>query len=164
MFFSKKKIYQMDMEQANAMLQNIFAACDQTPNTIPFDKLVLRRKLNTAKYTRWIVITAVSLLLTFFSPLAIVPASEKLDQLFTPEPVELVSDYCENNILYLELSHGNILYQEAYIETLDGKKEYCISFDKESCTIAFPYITESECNIYIPVKNNAPLHLLFTPQ
>lgn len=164
MLFSKKKTYEMNMEQANAALQNIFAACNQAPNTIPFDKLVLRQQLNTAVYTRLIAATFIALCLTFFAPLYIVPIASGIDHVLTPEPVKLVSDYCEENVLYLELSHNRILYEEAYIETLDGRKEYAISFDKKTCTIAFPYITDSECNIYIPVRNNEPLHLLLSPQ
>ena len=42
--FRKKKTYQMDIKSADTTLQNIFAACNETPNTVPFDKLLLRQK------------------------------------------------------------------------------------------------------------------------
>lgn len=162
MFFSKKKIYQMDMEQANTALQNIFAACNQAPNTIPFDKLVLRRQLNTGIFKRLIVITAMTLLLTFLSPLIIVSVANALDPVSTPVTVELLNDYRTEDILYLEFSHGNVLYEEAYLETADGNIIYALSYDASTNTIAFPYIADAECNIYIPVADGQPLHFLLS--
>ncbi len=162
MFFSKKNIYQMDMEQANTALQNIFAACNQAPNTIPFDKLVLRRQLNTGIYKRLIMITVIALFLTFLSPLIIVPVASVLDPVSTPVTVELLNDYRTDDVLYLEFSHGNVLYEEAYLETADGDIVYALSFDVSTNTIAFPYIADAECNIYIPVAEGQPLHFLLS--
>ena len=87
MFFRKNKIYKMDPGQANSALQNIFAACDQTPNTIPFDKLLLRQKLNTRKYDILLCVIALALFFTFLSPLVIVPLSQSVEQMTAPEPV-----------------------------------------------------------------------------
>ena len=108
MFCHKNKKYQMDMDTANAALQNILAACDQAPNTIPFDKIVLRQKANTKPYNRLIVLTAVLLLLTFLSPLTIVPIATRLEPYFTPKPIKLVKDYIEDDILYLQFSGDDI--------------------------------------------------------
>ena len=44
MFFHKKNRYELDMTTANNALQNILSSCNQPVNTIPFDKLVLRKK------------------------------------------------------------------------------------------------------------------------
>lgn len=162
MFFSKKKIYQMNMEQANTALQNIFAACNQAPNTIPFDKLILRRQLNTGIFKRLIVITAMTLLLTFLSPLIIVSVASALSPFSTAGTVELLNDYRTDDVLYLEFSHGNVLYEEAYLETADGNIIYALSFDASTNTIAFPYIADAECNIYIPVADGQPLHFLLS--
>ena len=59
MFFHKKNRYELDMTTANNALQNILSSCNQPVNTIPFDKLVLRKKVNAASYNRLIVATAV---------------------------------------------------------------------------------------------------------
>ena len=59
MFFHKKNRYELDMTTANNALQNILSTCNQPVNTIPFDKLVLRKKGNAASYNRLIVATAV---------------------------------------------------------------------------------------------------------
>ena len=68
MFFRQKK-YHMNIEQADATLQKVFAACKQSPNTTSFDKLLLRRQLNTRFLDNLLILTAIILLLTFLSPL-----------------------------------------------------------------------------------------------
>ena len=78
MFFHKKNRYELDMTTANNALQNILSSCNQPVNTIPFDKLVLRKKVNAASYNRLIVATTLIFVLTFLSPLAIVPLSANL--------------------------------------------------------------------------------------
>ena len=56
MLFRKKKNYEMNIDTANAILQNVFAAEAKAPNTIPFDKLVLREKANTRFYDRALIL------------------------------------------------------------------------------------------------------------
>ena len=70
MFFRQKK-YQMNIEQADATLQKVFATCKQSPNTTSFDKLLLRRQLNTRFLDNLLILTAIILLLTFLAPLFI---------------------------------------------------------------------------------------------
>lgn len=161
MLFKSRKKYRMNMEQANATLQNVFAACNQTPNTIPFDKLVLRKKLNTRVYNRMIVLTALLLFITFLAPLAVAPVSVFLSR--QPEKVTLLSDSIENGVICLTLSGDGILYTEAYQETADGIKEAPLSYDKDTGTIYFTYY-ETATNIYIPIENAPTFHLLLSPQ
>lgn len=149
------------MEQANATLQNVFAACNQTPNTIPFDKLVLRGKLNTRVYNRMIILTALVLLITFLAPLAVAPVSSLFRK--QPEKVELLSDSLENGVICLTLSGDGIRYAEAYQETADGIIEAPLSYDRDAGTIYFTYY-ETETNIYIPVENAPTFHLLLSPK
>ena len=162
MFFHKKNRYELDMTTANNALQNILSTCNQPVNTIPFDKLVLRKKINAASYNRLIVATAVIFVLTFLSPLAIVPLSELSETLFVPAPAELTLDYVENNILSLQFSGDNILYKEAFMETLSGEIIEPLSVDVSQGVISFPFLSE-EANIYVPVKGGETIHLLFTP-
>ena len=103
----------MNKETANAALQNVFAACDKAPNTIPFDKLLLREKLNTHIYDRLVVLVLLLLLFTFLSPLAIVPVSESLERVFAPEKVQMTDNYVEDGFLYIQLKGDNILYEDA---------------------------------------------------
>lgn len=141
MFFHKKNRYELDMNTANNALQNILSTCNQPVNTIPFDKLVLRKKINAASYNRLIVATAVIFVLTFLSPLIIVPLSEFNEKLFAPAPAELTLDYVENNVLSLKFTGDNILYDEAFMETLSG--EIIEPLSVEQCQrrdqFSFPY-------------------------
>lgn len=164
MFYHKNKKYQMDMDTANAALQNILAACDKAPNTIPFDKIVLRQKANTKPYNRLIVLTAVLLLLTFLSPLVIVPIATRLEPYFAPEPVKLINDYIEDDILYLQFSGDDICYDQAYIEFPDGERTSSIPVDTDKGWIGFPYNGTEEINIYIPLENGSHVHYLLTPK
>lgn len=162
MFFHKKNRYELDMNTANNTLQNILSTCNQPVNTIPFDKLVLRKKINAASYNRLIVATAVIFVLTFLSPLIIVPLSELNEKLFAPTPAELTLDYVENNVLSLQFTGDNILYDQAFMETLSGEIIAPLTVDSSKGVISFPFLTE-EANIYVPVKGGETIHLLFTP-
>ena len=162
MFFHKKNRYELDMTTANNALQNILSSCNQPVNTIPFDKLVLRKKVNAASYNHLIAATALIFVLTFLSPLAIVPLSELTAKMLVSTPPELTLDYVENNILSLQFTGDNILYTEAFMETMSGEVIEPLSVDASQGVISFPFLSE-EANIYVPVKNGETIHLLFTP-
>jgi len=162
MFFHKKNRYELDMTTANNALQNILSSCNQPVNTIPFDKLVLRKKVNAASYNHLIAATALIFVLTFLSPLVIVPLSELTAKLLVSTPPELTLDYVENNILSLQFTGDNILYTEAFMETISGEIIEPLSVDASQGVISFPFLSE-EANIYVPVKNGETIHLLFTP-
>lgn len=163
MFFRKKKIYSMDLKQADSTLQNVFAACDKKPNAISFDKLRLRQKLNTRVYDRILLLISVLLLLTFLSPFAVSPMTEFLAGGSTT-PAALVGDSMEGNVLTLTLSGKGILFNQAYQELPDGSVEAPLSYDKRANTISFSYHAEATVNIYIPVRDQSTLHLIISPE
>lgn len=152
----------MNPTQANEVLQNVFAANKQPPNTIPFDKLLLRQKLNTRKYDYPLCLTALLLLLTFLSPLAVAPVSSIFNDT-RPAKVTLLSDTLQDGVLCLTLSGDGILYEEAYQETADGITEPPLSYDDESGKLYFTYYG-TETNIYIPLENAPVFHLLLSPR
>ena len=84
------------------------------------------------------------------------------EKLFAPAPAVLALDYVENDILSLKFTGDNILYEEAFMETISGEIIEPLSVDASKSVINFPFLSE-EANIYIPVKNGETLHLLFTP-
>ena len=141
MRFHKTKKYKLDTAQANQALQNIFAACDNKPNTIPFDKLILRQKMNTGKYDRLLLVTYIALFLTFISPLVIVPFATQTRDWRAPEAVAMIDSYVSDGYLYVRMEGDNI---------------------KEK-TLCFSYSNDTESNIYIPVKDSSDFHLLLTP-
>ncbi|HKM35709.1 MAG TPA: hypothetical protein VJY54_13355 [Lachnospiraceae bacterium] len=160
---NKKKFYYMNMDQANETLQNVFAACEKAPNTVPFDKLVLRQKLNTRIYDRLIILTAFLLLISFSSPLAVTPVNAAFNRNRDLSKITVDSDYEADGILYLNLIGDSILYDQAYQITADGIKEFPVSYDEKCSTICFPYHPDKEVNIYIPSSYEQSFHLLVTP-
>lgn len=138
----------MNLETADAAFQNVLAACDKPPNTIPSSKVILQQKPNTHLYDRLLILTVALLILTFLLPLGIVPMEKLVERQPNPEPVTLVNDYVENNFLYLELSGGgNILYEEAWMTSVDGEKILGI-YDKSTGLVSFPFPDSGEYNIY----------------
>lgn len=158
--FHKKKIYQMNMKAANDTLQNVFAACDQPPNTIPFNKLVLRQRAHTAAFDILLLFTSLLLALTLLAPLPFLAYKNTAAY----SSVEISSQYVDGNKLYIVLDTGNhtIKYQEAYLRSPGGDIYEIVSYDDKTCTLCFPYLSQ-ECNIYIPYDDGFVLHLLFNP-
>lgn len=163
MFYNKVPKYQMNMDVANTALQNILNTCNQSPNTIPFDKLILRQKLNTRIYDRILLIISILLFLTFASPLIVVPVSTLAENIFVAKPVEILGNYVEDDTIYFELTGDNILYHDAYMITESGEQYSALSYDQKEQIICFPYFTNQEINFFIPVKNDTTIHLLLSP-
>lgn len=161
MFFRKQKKYEIDINTANTALQNVFVACKQTPNTIPFDKLLLRQKANTRLYNLLLCIVTAVLLFTFFSPLIITPISNIVGG-DVAKTTFVKTHYLRNDILYIQLEGEDIHFNAAYMSSADGMLYEPASYDEASQTICFEYINK-ECNIYIPYGEDKQLHLLFTP-
>jgi len=162
--FDKKKKYSIDNAAANEMLQNVFAAYNKEPNTIPFDKLVLRRKISTRSYKIGMFITAFLLLLTFLSPLAFPHSPAKITNVNSSHSgIEIVGHHIEKGIFYLTLSTDDIDYKDSYMVNADNVMFSAISFDEKTCTIEFPYNKE-EVNIFIFTNDGGTLQLLLTPK
>lgn len=160
----KKENYQMDQNAADAALQNILAACDKEPNTIPFEKLSQRRSKNTVLYSVMLAVTGMLLFLTMLLPFYIKPLLALTAPAFMPEPVTLLHDHVEDGVLYLEFSGDDILYDRAYMETTDDRRESVLFYDEGSGMIAFPYHTDTESNVYIPLGSGEKLQFLITPE
>lgn len=160
--FSNTKKHHMDLKQADATLQNVFKACHIPPNTIAFDRLALRRKLNTRIYNRLLAITALLLLLTFILPLVVSPVSFFSGRKETSEVI-LISDTLSGDVLKLTLSGSGICYSEAYQETASGIIEPALSYNEKTGVISFSYYG-TETNIYIPLENAPDFHLWLSPR
>lgn len=161
MLFPHKK-HHMDLQQADATLQNVFKACHLPPNTVAFDRLALRRRLNTRIYNRLLAATALFLLLAFILPLAVSPISPFLRYGEASEVV-LISDTLSDGVLKLTLSGSGILYGEAYQETEAGIREPALSYNEKTGVISFSYYGTAT-DIYIPLENGPALHLWLSPR
>lgn len=151
------------MAQADATLQKVFEACKQSPNTTSFDKLILRRQLNTKLLDNLLTLTAIILFLTFLSPLGVASVNVIFPGKEPASHVTLLSDTLTDGKLCLSLSGNGILYDDAYQETESGIVEKAVSYDKNAGTICFTYYG-TVTNIYIPLENAPVFHLVLAPQ
>ena len=155
----------MDIADANVALQNILVACKQPPSSLPVDKILLRQKAKVKKYNVLLLITAVILLVTFATPLSVIPflPSGDITHAQTDSGITLVSDELEDGILTLTFEGEGILFDESYLQLPDGTMEPPLSYHATSNTICFTY-HDSAINIYIPVENAPVYHLLISPK
>ncbi|MBQ7776051.1 MAG: hypothetical protein IJ379_09020 [Lachnospiraceae bacterium] len=158
--FHKKKTYYMDIKSADTALQKIFAACDRTPNSVPFDKLVLRQQARTKAYDVLLWVIALIITVTILSPLAFVGFQTPADS----RSIALINHYVKNDKLYVIMDTGNhtIRYDEAYITSYSGSIYEVVSYDSKTRSLCFPYISQG-CKLYIPYDNDSLLELALTP-
>lgn len=159
-----KKNYEIDVQTADQMLQNVFAACDREPNSTPFDKIVLRSKQDFRSDNSFIIATLLFLLLTFIAPLFFPPSRIFLsvDSAYG-RPLTIEEHSLSNDTFTISLKGASIDLANTYMEGESGTVLYPMSYDRESNTIVFPYEGE-EYNIYIFDTYGKCLHLLLAPR
>lgn len=162
-FFRKKRKVDIDIKTADEMLQNIFAACDMTPNRVPFDKIVLRSKLNLVADNLLIVIAALLFAVSFIVPLFF-PHSRAFLSLSGDSARELtLADHgMTEDSFWISFGGSPLDFNECYMEGEDGHVVYAEKYDRFNNTIEFPY-TRMEYNIYIYDVNGKRMHLLLSP-
>ena len=154
--FYKKKTYQIGIADANTTLQNVFAACNQTPNTVPIDRLLLRRTAKTKLFDVLLRVIGVLLVLTLLSPLLFltyIPISDS-------SPITLQKSYVANDKLYLDLDIGKhtLKFEEAYLVSPSGTIYEIVSYDEQTHTLCFPNVAP-DCCVYVPYDDNSLLRL-----
>lgn len=157
----KKHKYTMNMDAANATLQNVFASCDKEPNSIPFDKIVLRTKLNTRSYTILLVIFILLLAITLSLPLIFHSSLYHISRK-PGSSLVLEEHYQEDGLLYFILSGDTVFPQDSYLLDEKGNEQAPINYNEETNTLIFDF-PDAEVNIYISDSEGNYLHLLVTP-
>ncbi len=156
----KQKNYELDAVNANAVLQNVFAASHRQPNTIPFDKLVLRAPVNEKKFNIAIYHAIALLIVTLLLPVAVIPFTRAI----APKQIVLVSDEVQDNILRLGFEGDGIEYRDAYIYTIAHGVEYALAYNPDTKTIDFPYHPSETINIYVRSLDGNLVHFLLIPE
>lgn len=166
MFFknNSKNKYSMDMKTANETLQKVFAACDTPPNTIPFDKIVLRQKAHTRTFFigKWICF--ICLLLVLIAPLAFHnspsanshTASEMTD-------MKIERHYIKDNKFMIYLSGPGLNLSYSYAITQDGTIYYPDYYNNETGELVFPYLNKP-LNIFISRDEDEFMQVILTPK
>jgi hypothetical protein len=162
--FSKRNNYKLDVKTADDVLQNVFAACDVSPNTIPLDKILKRTKLNLVSDNLLIILAGLLLAFTLLIPTTFphedffISVSHDSDR-----PLTVTSLDIRDNEFSLSFD-GNLLDVSACFMT-DGRDRIIgpSAYIEEKNTILFPFDEMVEYNIFIYDVNGRSIHLLLTP-
>lgn len=155
--------YTMDLKQADQTLQNIFAACEQKPNTIPFDKIVLRQRAKTRSFTLGKYLCLLFIVLLFIVPFVFPHSHAKISSTQNySSNLEVESHYVSGSQFTLFLSGEDIDYADSYASAADGTIYLPVGSDATEHKIVFPYVGK-EVNIYIYDSKGNYIQLLLTP-
>lgn len=160
--FGKK--YSMDLHAADNTLQNVFAACNQKPNKVPFDKIVSRSRQNLFSDNLFILLSIVLLLVTFFLPLCfpygdfLMSASPSVNRSLSVEKHSLTTkDFT------ISFSGSVVDAGATYMEDEAGNKYLPLQYTRSNNTLIFPFYG-GECNLYVYDIDGKCLHLLLCPR
>ena len=143
--------YTMDMTTANTILQNVFIAGEQQPNTTPFDKIVLRSKAQTTMVTACMWVGIVMLLLTLLSPLAFSSQDFKVTESPSARSMQIVSHQLYTTEFVMMIEGDKVDYRNIYALKNDGSVVYPskIQFVNGNTEVTIPYDGD-QLNLYIP--------------
>ena len=148
--FRRNKIYSIDKKAANEALQNVFAACEQTPNTQSLDALLFKNIANTTlvKLGKWLSIAL--MLLILFCPLVFYMAGKNAETKTHKADIVVTNHYLdtENDRFVMELSGSNIYYDGIYAKSESGAVIHPIETDQNG-TVVFRF-ESGTLNIFIP--------------
>ena len=148
--FRRNKVYSINKKAANETLQNVFAACEQTPNTRSLDALLIKNYANTTlvKTGKWL--SVVLLVLLLLCPLVFYLAGKEAETKPHRADIIVTQHYMdeENECFVFRLSGSNIYYDGIYAKSSDGTVVYPVETDDDG-TVKF-HFTGGTLNIFIP--------------
>ncbi len=148
--FRRNKIYSIDKKAANEALQNVFAACEQTPNTQSLDALLFKNIANTTlvKVGKWLSIALLVLIL--FCPVVFYMAGKEQTTQDHRTNIKVTGHYLdeENECFVMQLSGDDIDYDGIYAKRENGSVIRPIETD-ENGTVKFRF-ESGTLNIFIP--------------
>lgn len=154
----------IDKAQANKTLQNVFQACNQQPNYVAVDQLLERKKSMVHPYNVWIVVSLVALILTFLSPLALNPMSNRIKKGESETDIVITNHQVTDGHFQMTLSGDFIDYSSIHAINSTGSKIYPDSYSAADGIVSIPYDGKEELNIYVSDYNGKQLHLLLSPK
>ncbi|MBR6159001.1 MAG: hypothetical protein IKQ40_01770 [Lachnospiraceae bacterium] len=148
--FRRNKIYSINKKAANEALQNVFAACEQTPNTQSLDALLFKNIANTTlvKAGKWMSVALLVLIL--LSPTVFYYAGQKAASEPHKTDITVTDHYLdtENGYFVMEIDGSNIDYSGIYAKAEGGSVIYPAEID-ESGIVKFRF-ESGTLNIFIP--------------
>ena len=148
--FRRNKTYSINRKAANEALQNVFAACDQTPNTQSLDALLFKNIANTTlvKTGKWLSVGLLVLIL--LSPTVFYLAGQNAQKAPHKTDITITDHYLdkENERFVMILSGTNIDYDGIYAKKEDGSLLFPVETDPDG-VVKF-HFESGTLNIFIP--------------
>jgi len=148
--FRRNKIYSMNKKAANEALQNVFAACEQKPNTQSLDALLFKNIANTTlvKAGKWMSIAL--LILILLSPTVFYMAGKEAKEFVHKTDIVVVSHHLdkENECFVMQLDGTGIDYDGIYAKKEDGSIVYPAETTPDG-VVKF-HFENGTLNIFIP--------------
>ncbi len=158
----RKEKYGMDIETANQTLQSVFAACNQAPNKIPFERIVLQKKAKTASVRICMWICILFLIAAVFSPSLFINHYFKISNTNSRMKPIIIEDHSyENDCFTIKFKGDNIDYDGIYLIDESGttsvpdeiiSSEGIVQINHPSGTI----------NIFVPDYDGNTLHAVLS--
>lgn len=162
--FNKKKTYSLDVKTAGKMLENVFNACDTTPNKVPFDKIVLQSRQNLFSDNLIIVLSIVIVLLTFVCPLFFPhsPIFVSVDSAYE-RTLSVMDHEMTGDTFKITFDGAPLDLENCYMLGFDDSIVKPCEYIRSTNTIVFP-VEFQEYNIFIFDVNGKCIHLLLSPK
>lgn len=134
-----KSKYNLDLKSANDTLQNVFAACDEEPNTTSLKQIVITGIFNdtVTNICKWV--STAFLILVLLCPLAFYNPSFKVKGPVIMPSFTIVNQNTSSSECNIVLNGNTINYDSIYAVKEDGSTIYPTNCDIESGVVTFPY-------------------------
>lgn len=164
MLFRKKMTYKIDQAKGDELLQNIFEGANRPKNTIPFDKIILQRKLDLLSDNLIFWVALFLFAITLVAPLFFPHPSFKVSvDPSVSRHLGVNSHRVEDGCFYVSITGGDVDPVSSYMLSDSDEKIFVKDFNKGDNELIFPY-NAVEYNIYIYDYNGNMLHLLLAPR
>lgn len=157
-----KKKHQMDIETANQTLQNVFAACNHKPNSIPIETILSQRKVNTGYVSVCMWVCIAFLIAVLLSPIGLYQTNFHISSLLSISDFITIEEHSlTDDCFTMKLKGDNIDYDKISMMDDGGTVILPDEIIPEEQIIRI-YHPSGTLNIYIPDKDGHTLLAVLT--
>ncbi len=144
-------------------VQNVFAELNMTPNSTPFDKIVLKGLANTVFARTCRYISLAFLIASLLTPLAFINSTFIVENKESESKIVISDHQLYDDHFTMVLSGTDINYDDIYARLPDGSFVFPSSIDRTNGFVTFPF-DDASLNIYIPDINGNILQAILTKE
>lgn len=155
--------YTLNLDTANQTLQNIFEACEQTPNDVPLQILASQKDAIVRPISVMVWVCHIVLFLVLLLPFLLNQTKYQFTSYTSFDSFYVKENYAEEKNIYIRLNSNDIDFTKCYLIDSQGTEIAASDFNTSTNTITFPY-DDSNVDIYVSDQQNQVLHLLLTSE